>query len=283
MATTLKGIERYTDKPRIRSAGGVAVLDETYTYLVVSNNIADTHLNVLQNTAGVPQVGITISPSGVGLCKSTSATRDPKNQLLWRVTAEFSSEVDERQSSYDPTTSPTAWIPVYETKFERLQEVVTVDQSGAPIANSAGQPFPTGMTVTRMIPIWEFFQFEAATVTDEQVLARNEVVNNATFKGRAAKTLLCTINSSVIGFYYGIRLRLTQYSLRYNVKNWTHKRLDVGEAYLDGTTLKPYLVQNKLIMGPLDGSGDKVPDGDPPAILEFDQYASVDFASFLRI
>jgi hypothetical protein len=174
-------------------------------------------------------------------------------------------------------------VPIYETKFERLQEVVTVDKDGDPIANSAGQPFPGGMTVTRLIPIWEFFQLEPESVTDEVIMDRNETVNSTTFKGRAAKTLLLTVNSSVVGYYYGQRRRLTQYSIRYNKDNWRHKRLDVGEAYLSTGSLKPYLVEGRLVMGPLNGTGGQAAAGSPPAVLEFDKYAELNFASFLRI
>lgn len=281
MATTLRGVERGSDYPSIRSVSGMPVLEEYYVYLVLSDNAADTHATVW-NTSGLPTVGVTVSPSGFGVCTSKTPKRDPNNQLLWRVTCTFSSEIDERQSSYDPTTSPTAWVPIYETKFERLQEVVTIDKDGVQIANSAGQPFPSGMTISRFIPVWEFFQFEAATVTDEQIIARNETVNSGTFKGRGAKTLLLTVNSSIVGFYYGTRLRLTQYALRYNKDNWTHKRLDVGEAYLSGGVLKPYLVEGKLVMGPLNGTGGKAAAGSPPAILEFERYDDISF-SFLRI
>lgn len=280
MATTLLGLARKGDV-NIRSKSGIPIVEETYYYKVLSDVQNEAYLNVT-GTAGLPVVGVTVSPGNVGRCNSKSATNDPVNTRLWHVTCTFTSEVEDKQGNFDPASNPVTWIPIYETKFERLQEVVTVDKDGDAIANSAGQPFPSGMTVTRLIPIWEFFQFEAATVTDEQIIDRNETVNNATFKGKPEKTLLLTVNSSVIGFYYGIALRLTQYSIRYNKDNWTHKRLDVGEAYLDGGVLKPYLIDGKLVMGPLDGSGGKANDGDPPAILEFDRYTPISF-SFLRI
>jgi hypothetical protein len=282
MATTLLGEPRATGTFNIRSAGGVPIVDEQYEYFVLSDNITDSN-QTIYSTAGLPTVGVSTSPSGLGICTSKSGSRDSGNQFLWRIVCSFSTEVEERQSSYDPGTDPEVWVPIYETKFERLQEVVTVDKDGDAIANSAGQPFPGGMTVTRLIPIWEFFQLEPESVTDEQIMDRNETVNSGTFKGRAAKTLLLTVNSSVVGYYYGQRRRLTQYALRYNKDNWQHKRLDVGEAYKDGSALKPYLVEGRLVMGPLNGSGAKTTAGDPPFILKFDRYTAVDFSSFLRI
>jgi hypothetical protein len=200
------------------------------------------------------------------------------------VTANFSSEVDERQSVQAVSGDPTAWIPIYETKFERLQENTTKDINGDAIANSSGQPFENGILRSRFIPIWEFFQLEAETVTDEQVIARNEIVNSAVFKGRAVKTLLCTVLSSVIGYYYGARRRLTRYSLRYNEYTWRHKRLDVGTVYLDAGVHKPYLDdEGNVMLGGLDGAGVKVAPGTAPFILEFDMYEQDDFATFLRI
>lgn len=282
MPGTLLGEPRATGTFNIRSSGGVPIVDEQYEYFVLSDNILDSN-QTIYSTAGLPTVGVSTSPSGLGVCTGKSGSRDSGNQFLWRIVCSFSTEVEERQSSYDPGTDPEVWVPIYETKFERLQEVVTVDKDGDPIANSAGQPFPGGMTVTRLIPIWEFFQLEPESVTDEVIMDRNETVNSTTFKGRAAKTLLLTVNSSVVGYYYGTRRRLTQYSIRYNKDNWRHKRLDVGEAYLDSGSLKPYLVEGRLVMGPLDGAGAKVTPGSPPEILEFDRYTELDFSSFLRI
>ena len=283
MATTFIGETRQATIS-LRSRNGLPVVEETYYFRVVSDVVDESRAAVLL-TPGLPILNESVSVEGFGICNGLQADRDPVNAYWWLVTATFSSEVNERQgpTGSNPSADPTTWIPVYETKFERLQEVVTVDKDGTPIANSAGQPFPTGMTITRMIPIWEFYQIESAGVTDEDILARNETVNDDTFKGRPEKTLLLTVNTSTIGFYYGQPRRLTQYAIRYNKEKWTHKRLDVGEAYLDGAFLVPYMVKNKLVMGPLNGLGGKAVEGEAPAILEFDKYEPISFSSFLRI
>lgn len=266
----------------IRSSGGVPVLDETYHHLVRADSTTADRMSILA-TIGVPVPGITVSSSGLALCRSVDAVRRDKQVLYWDVTSQFSSDVDDRQSSQNPSTDPTAWIPVYETKFERMQENVTKDAAGDAVANSAGQPFENGLIRPRYIPIWELFQFEPASVTDEVVIGRNEVVNDATFRGRLEKTLLCTVMSSVIGYYYGALRRLTRYSLRYNKQTWIHKRLDVGTVYLDAGVHKPYLDSSgNVILGGLDGEGAKVAVGEPPEVLEFDLYEAVAFDSFLR-
>jgi hypothetical protein len=266
----------------LRSAGGIPVLDETYHILVVADSTTATRLSVLL-TPGLPTPGVTLSPGGGGLCKAVSATRREDQVLYWDITAEYSSEVEDRQGNTNPSSDPVSWVPVYETKFERMQEVVTKDAEGTAVANSAGQPFENGIIRARFIPIWELFQFESASVTDQAVIDRNEVVNSEPFMGRAEKTLLCNVMSSVIGYYYGASRRLTRYSLRYNKQTWKHKRLDVGTVYLSSGKHKPYLDDTgNVILGGLDGSGEKVTVGEPPAVLEFDMYTAVAFSGFLR-
>lgn len=283
MSTTLLG-ERRAGRSSVRSSGGVPILDETYHYLVEASSITEDRLTVLA-TSGLPQVNITVSSGGYAVCRTVDAVRREEQRTLWDVTATFSSEVEERQSTQSVSGNPVEWIPIYETKFERLQEIVTKDAAGNAVANSAGQPFENGLQRSRFIPIWEFYQFELETVTDETVIGRNEVVNSTPFKGRAAQTLLCTVLSSVVGFYYGSRRRLTRYALRYNSKNWKHKRLDVGTVYLDGGELKPYLdsTKSQVILGGLNGSGGKVTAATEPAVKEFELYDTVDFSTFLRI
>ena len=183
----------------IRSSGGVPILDEVYRYLVRMADVTADRVDALAVT-GVPIPGVTRSANGYGVCKTVEAIRRPEQRLLWDISAVFSSEVDERQNVQSVTGVPTEWVPIYETKFERLQEVTTKDVDDDAVANSAGQPFENGLMRSRFIPIWEFFQFEAETVTDEEIIDRNETVNEAEFKGREAKTLLLTVLSSVIGF-----------------------------------------------------------------------------------
>lgn len=266
----------------LRCTNGIAVFDETYSYLIVATSKSEAYTTVI-TTPGFPLPGVTISPSGFGICRATNATRSEVNPKYWTGVAEFSSEVDEKQNNQDPRTDPQTWVPIYETKFERLQEVVTKDINGDSIANSAGQPFEVGLTIARFIPVWEFYQFEPASITDEQVIARNETINNATFKGRPEETLLLTVMSSVVGFYYGQRRRLTKYALRYNERKWTHKRLDVGTIYLSSGSRKAYTDDDgNVILGSLNGSGAKQAAGVAPAVLEFDQYNQISF-SFLRV
>lgn len=273
---------------RIRSQNGIPIVEETFGWIVEADHLEEEYLDIA-NAPGLPKINVTRSAGGLTVAKSKHGVRREKNPLIWDFTVEFSSAIEEDNSGGDggdggPGTDPTAWIPVYETKFERIDRMIAKDKSGDPIVNSAGHAFETGIISTRFIPVWEFFQFEAATVTDEEILERNEVVNETTFKGREPKTLLLTVERSTLGFYYGKRRRLTKYSLKYNSEDWTEKRLDVGTQYIDGSgDLQNFEKDGALYLGNLDGSGGAVTDGDPPAVLSFDRYGEKEFKSFFRI
>ncbi len=292
MANQLIGEDRQGGV-RISSSGGAPVLEETYIFKVLADNKYVSRAVIL-STPGLPRRGVTRSAYGLTVCKSISGDRSDENPRLWVFVCEFSSDVEEGQDSQDLDADPATWVPVYKTKFERLTEVSLTDVAGVAIANSAGQPFTSGQTVGRMIPLWEFYQFEPATVTDEDVLDRSESINDAEFKECAAKTLLIVVLSSEIGFYYGQRRRLTQYQLKYNRKKWTQKVLDVGTEFKVGDDFKAYtIIEIKggvssdtgiVINGPLNGAGGKQPNrSDPPAVLEFELFPSVDISAFLRV
>lgn len=291
MPVIVNNCEQRPGDAKLRSQGGRPVLEETYHFRIKSDYIGQTRAEILLLTENLPQIGWA-GQWNATICKGVTVTRDEKARLYWDAVAEFSSEIEEGsgappndQGSGSPQTfQPEAWVPIYETKFERIQEIVTKDASGNSIANSAGQAFETGLTRTRHIPVWEFYQFEPATVTDEEIIDRSETVNGATFAtNRAAKTLLCVVLSSVVGIYYGQRRRLTQYQLKYNKATWQVKRLDVGTQYKSGTTLLDFTSSDGSIMlGSLNGSGGKQAGGTPPAVLTFDEYATNTF-SFIRV
>ena len=283
---TLKGKKRQ-GQTRLSTNNGIPVFEDSYHYTVIADSDNESFASI-RSATGLPIVGQSVI--GTSVCKSLSGSQR-QGSRVWDFTADFSSEVDENTET---DTDPNSWTPVYKTKFERLQETLTTDQNGTPIKNSAGQPFENGITVSRFIPIWTFSQFEPATVTDEAIIDRNETVNDGVFKGRSAKTLLLTVERSVISFFFGARRRFSTYSLRYNHRKWTEKRLDVGTAYLDGSSTKPFAVASDdglaVIVGGLDGAGapaggfdgDGRPVTDTPEELEFDIFEPINFSSFIR-
>lgn len=261
---------------------GQAVYECTYYYTVRGVTKEDSRKYIVENTTGLPKVNESVDDDNLGVCSSVRAVRREDNPLIWDVTAIFESIV-EQGNSVAIGADPLAWIPRRRTIFFNKDEVRAADNAGTAYKNSAGQALVGIPPIKRTLVAWRFVQFESASVTDETIADRNETVNSTTFKGKAAKTLLLTVEDSEVGTYYGQPLRLTQYLLKYDPKDWRTKMLDVGTVYKSGTTLLPYTdAAGNVIEGGLNGSGAKVTGGNAPSILYFDDYATSTF-SFLRI
>ena len=118
--------EQRPGESRIKSKGGIPVLEETFYFLVETDDVNASRLSVLA-TPGLPEPGISVSSFGNAVCSGITATRRSDQVRYWDVVAEFSSEVEENQvgvaggggGGQDPRTDPEQWLPVYETKFER--------------------------------------------------------------------------------------------------------------------------------------------------------------------
>ena len=283
MSITILG-EKREGSGSIRKQGKRLVFEEQYSYIVQASDKNATRLAVL-STAGIPRVGLTLSAGGFAICQSVDCNRDPVNPVIWHVTANFSSDVQEDTSGANESQSgdPTVWQPIAELSFETFTEVVAEDQSGTAIANSAGQPFSSGISLTRTLVRYDFEQFEPAGTSIDTIAGRNETVNLGTFQGKSAKTLKLTVRSASLGYYYGYKVWRIAYSMVYKPDDWKLKVLDIGNSYLSGGTLQPYLdEEGNRIVGGLNGSGGKVTVGNAPSIKEFDKFEAISF-SFLRV
>lgn len=265
---------------------GMPIYQTTYHYRFIAPDATYTRKQVLQYP-GVPVVGETIDDDGLGQCESVRADRDEQNPALWDITAIFSSIVQEGANASGgaalPGSDPTTWTPRRKTIFYQKDHWFYRDKDNKLYVNSAKQWLTGVPPRKRTLVAWRFVQFEPATVTDEDIADRNEKVNSATFKGKAARTLLLCVEDSEVGNYYGRWLRFTQYLLKYDPKTWNTNRYDVGTVYISSGKYLPYLdAAGNVIEGALDGSGAKQAVGTDPAILTFKDYEESDF-SFLRI
>lgn len=283
----LIGEKRDGDISISSGTNGQVVIEETFNYIVKTNDITADRLSVAQFSA-LPVVGLTRSSSGVAICKTKTCSRRQDNPYLWDVVCTFSSDAQQDDSSdvQNPTTSdPTSWVPIRETMYERITVPYQYeDVNGTKLVNTADQPFSNPLIVGKHIPIWEFTQFESPDVTDEEMLDRHETVNGSQWKNFEAYTMLCLVVSSVIGLYYGRRIRQTRYRLKYKKFNfgWRHTVNNIGTQYKDANgDLKTYMddTENYPITGFLDANGNKTKT---VTYKLFDVYETSDF-SFLRI
>ena len=283
MSITILG-EKREGSGSIRKQGKRLVFEEQYSYIVQASDKNATRLAVL-STPGIPRVGLTLSAGGFAICQSVDCNRDPVNPVIWHVTANFASDVQEDTSGANESQSgdPTVWQPIAELSFETYTEPRKVDANGNQIVNSAGQVLQGTLNITRTLVRYDFEQFEPSSTDIDDIADRNEKVNSGTFQGKSAKTLKLTVRSASLGYYYGYKVWRIAYSMVYKPDTWQVKLADIGNSYLSGGVLVPFEDSEKnRIVGNLNGSGGKVTDGDPPATLTKDIFEAISF-SFLRV
>ena len=309
MATTLLGQQR-TGEPSFVLEDDRIVATHVYKYWVLSDATDEDEVVVL-NTAGLPIVSVSEISSTGAFCRSKKATRHPNNAKLWDVTCEFTNDSNRQQPSSTPgadPNDPTQWIPIWKTGIETMDFYEEVDASTTPvpIRNSAGLKFSEPILKRRGVSVFDFFQYFPDTLTENTLMTYHEVVNSAAFKGFAIKSLLLTVIGSERGYYNGYAVRRVDFKVKYykgiidtaykvwngtawaaptsgQYSGWRELRLDVSPQYKDGSDLKPFTdALGHPIDGNLDGAGARQATGTAPAILAFDRYPSIAFASIIR-
>jgi hypothetical protein len=265
-------------------------------FLVVTDSKGTTREEVLLGTPGLPVVGLNYGPLNA-TCTGKDATRREANPLYWDVmcTLETGKE-SQRQDPNNPSEDPTTWIPVFIVdSFLTKQKVLSVDKTPAsagninfgvpgpyPPRNSAKQAFEEPLVQSYTLCQFSFVQFEDASLDINDILDRNECVNETTFAGRAARTLLLNVRRAELGYYGGFPAWRIEYMVTYDRDTHDVKRLDVGTCYLDSGNQKPFMdsANQYRIIGNLNGTGGKA-TGDP-ATLTFRCHEPIEFADFIR-
>lgn len=230
--------ERREGGVELATNGGRLVVNEIEHRWIKTSDKNATRASIIA-TSGLPQPLITVSASGLGICKNVSAERSPENPTLWNVTITYSSEVTSDGSGV-PGSDPTAWVPRRETFLEPFEEVQLRDLDGVPYVNGAGVPFATAPSVPKDNIRWDFYQLEPLTVTDEHIAERNNSTNLTNFLNYIPHTLLLKVRKSIVGTYYGVDLRLSEYSLIFKESNWMEKIGNWGNTFKYNGNIYPY-------------------------------------------
>lgn len=290
MTTVLRG-ERPARKGQLQSSRDGMTYSVDREYFVLSNVRNDSELNVLA-TAGLPIIGISALAGFPGtICRSLSPQQNDKQSHLWTVTANFSTqplnqEVPDTGPSGAPNPDPTAWIPVYRGQMQYYPEVVYEDftpTTPKKYVNYAGVPFSEPLTITRPIIVYDFWQYEANSVTDKAIGDRNDCINNAAVTRGGVTypqyTLKVSIPEFERGYYFGYQAVRIHYQVAYKPSKWTIKPLQVGYEYRIAAG-GVRVASPKLVA--LNSDGTLRSDGDPVlADNEFIPHTPISF-SFLR-
>lgn len=283
MATTLRGIRKGKGGNLSSTARGY-VYTESQEYVVVSDTKTETIFNVL-STAGVPRIGFSATAFGGAVCRNLKPKQDAKAAEVWYVTADFTTEpLNQDTSGDDPDDpDPTAWVPLYKGTIETYPEVMFYDFSTTPkpYVNSAGAKFPEPLIRNRPIIVYSFQQYIASTITDAQIGEYNDTINSATFKGFGADTLKCTIADFERGYFYGVDCTLLSVKLAYKRDKWLDRPLDMGYEYRPTSGVQTVASAGGMLVA-LDPDGTRRSSLLEPLPLEFVPHKRVAFATFLR-
>lgn len=277
MATLLKGVKKGRGGG-IKQSGTNITYTERRTYIVLSDIRNDSVINVL-STAGLPRVMLTTVDGTAGQCVCTdvSPKQDEGCPYTWTVDVEFSTNAEKQENSGDP--NPTTWVPVYSGKVEHYPEVIYEDFSSPPkkYLNSAKDKFPEPLIVKRPVIVYDFYQYEPASITDVQIGDRNDTVNTASIRGFAAETLKLTVTTFERGWFFGFPAVRINYSVAYKKNKWLNTPLDMGYSYLTATGER--IASDKIVC--LNPDGTKKADNATPDVLTFKEFRQISF-SFLR-
>lgn len=274
MATILKGFKKGKGGKLSKTERGTTYT-ESITAIVISNIPNESPYNVCL-TSGLPKVGIDRLPPTNAVCVDLDPKQDELSPYVWRVGIEYSTETDQQDTGENP--DPTTWVPIYKGKIQTYPEVLYRDFSTPPkpYLNSARCKFPEPLIVNRPVIVYEFTQYEPATITDVQIGDRNDTVNSAGVKTFAAQTLKMSITEFERGYYFGFPAVRISYAVAYKKNKWLNVPLDVGYEYI----LEGKKIPSDTLVA-LNSDGTKRSDTVDPSTLEFKQFREIAF-DFLR-
>lgn len=261
-----------------RKDGNNIVITDTFYYNVIADK--DATRDEVRNTSGLPIINFSRLANGA-ICTGKDAERDEKQPRVWRVTCTFETIPPDQDQNEDSTPDPTTWIPKWGGSLQSYDFYGGLDADGDPVLNSAGRPFSDATAIKKSLISMQFSQYESSSLTLNQIGDRNDTVNNNTFKGFPAKTLLLNVRGFEFGTFYGYDCVRIDYAVTYKKETWIEKRLDIGYEYKEGGVLKPAFSGGARIEVRLNGSGGKLADGAPDVFIDVKQYREINF-SFLR-
>jgi hypothetical protein len=274
MATVLKGFKKGKGGKLSKTERGT-VYTESMTAIVISNIPNESPYNVCL-TSGLPKVGIDRLPPTNAVCVDLDPKQDELSPYVWRVGIEYSTETDQQDTGEDP--DPTTWVPIYKGKIQTYPEVLHRDFSTPPkpYLNSARSKFTEPLIVNRPVIVYEFTQYEPATITDIQIGDRNDTVNSAEVKSFPAQTLKLSITEFERGYYFGFPAVRISYAASYKKNKWLNVPYDMGYEYI----LSDKKIPSETLVF-LNPDGTLKSDQTFPLSLEFKQFREIPF-TFLR-
>lgn len=259
-----------------QNAQGLPESTASRVFRVVVNSRTDG-ARVAERATGVPTIGSAYEDMA---CKSITAEATDDSQLVWDVTAEYSSFA---WPDSDPRVSgnPLLRRPVVAWDGQYISEPVNEDALGAAIENSAHDPFDPGLE--------EDFPIRVLTITanmiaydDSTYASALNTVNTDTFMGIPAGQLRLFNVSASEQYENGMSYWAVTFTFHRRVGGWLRRVIDQGFHCLDTGNRKRIVdAAGDPVSTPvfLDGSGGVLDPGDTAVAISFQTKGTSSFAA----
>lgn len=220
------------------------------------------------------------------LARVTNMTEEPMgtSRLDWKSTIEFTREQSSTNGGDEPAENPLLEPVGIDWDYEERQILAVKDANGVWICNSANERFEDPIFADDFRRVLVVTRNEATfpkTLAD----ALSNRLNAATWNGYAAKTVkLKPIRArrafhQAIGLYYQVTY---EFHFAPIGGDWKEYIVDAGLTEVVSGVRRPILINNftQATTAPikLDGSGEALPEGDPPVFLDFELIPTADFS-----
>jgi hypothetical protein len=270
--------------------GQQLIFASRWKFLVVADSTSVTREEILLGTPGLPIVGLVYGITQQK-CTSKSAERKKENALYWDVVCEFESGAENQKQSEDNPDSPdpTTWVPVFVIdSFETKQKVIYEDFANIPkvVKNFADQLYSEPLVKTCTLCSFSFVQFEDPSQDIDDIMDRNDTINQTAFQGRAVRTCKLNVTGAELGYFGTFNAWKVSYRVTYDPDTWDVELLEVGTVYkdtADGNKIKPYMDEtgSHRIVGKLDTNGNKLASASTALTTAYVPFKQIPF-TFIR-
>lgn len=254
-------------------------------YYVLADSTLDTEDDILA-TAGIPSLFSFWNFAWVKgyKAKELQSVIHPVTGVLsvvWQVTVELDSSIDQADDEEDPTNRTPAVRWSGETEDELLEEDPI---TGDPIQTDADEPII--LTTPVVMPVLEIKRYELYPFDPTIMLAYSHRTNSTTFWGAPAGSALMLPMEVDEETIEGVKYCNVTYRIKFKIKPsltepWKARLLHHGFKYRPAAGKPPQAAQDKhgnpITVNLVNGTGEKVADGDPPEYKEFNRFAKVNF------
>ncbi len=151
----------------------------------------------------------------------------------YEIDTVWSTRTRKNENDEKDNTNPESWAPKWlGSNPEILTRVARKDFDGNLIKLSNGQMYSDPVLGRISLLVTKYRKYCAITSADSTILAHNDRLNAATYRGTPKHTWLLSVSATptVVNGYSVAELN---YELRYNPLTWIEERLQHGSYYLD--------------------------------------------------